>query len=95
VAFTHALGEVCSGHDVIRSHTNAIWRHYLAQVNTSNSQSDWRIALHRSLDERAAHLGLQETNLEMREAALVEELEHGLRRPDVLDLLTELDEACT
>jgi hypothetical protein len=52
--------EARAGHDAIRAHTDAIRHHYHTQVSTSNSQSDWCIALHRSLNERAAHLGLQE-----------------------------------
>jgi hypothetical protein len=40
-----------------------------------------------------AHLGLHEIDLEVREVALAEEVESGLRRPDGRDLLAELDEA--
>jgi hypothetical protein len=93
VAFAHVLTEARAGHDAIRAHTDAIRHHYHTQVSASNSQSDWRIALHRSLNERAAHLGLQEMDLEVREAALAEELERGLRRPDGRDMPAELDEA--
>jgi hypothetical protein len=64
-------------------------------VSTSSSLSDQSIALRRSLDARAAHLGLQEMTLEVHEAALAEELERGLRRPDGCDLPVELDEVCT
>jgi hypothetical protein len=46
-----------------------------------------------SLDEPMAHLGLHEIDLEVREVALAEEVESGLRRPDGRDLLAELDEA--
>jgi hypothetical protein len=52
VAFTRALTEARVGHDAIHTHTDAIRHHYLADVSTSNSQSDRRIAIHRSLDEK-------------------------------------------
>jgi CO/xanthine dehydrogenase Mo-binding subunit len=93
VAFACVIMEARVGHDFICAHTDAIRHHYLTQVSASSSQSVWRIALRRSMDERAAHLGLQETDLEVCDAALVEELEHGLCRIDGHDLPAELDEA--
>jgi hypothetical protein len=82
VSFTCALAEACAGHDAICAKTDAFWHHYLTQVSASSSQSDRCIAVHRSLDELVAHLGLQETDLEVHRAALVEELERGLHHPD-------------
>jgi hypothetical protein len=58
VVFARTLLEAHAGCDAICAHTYAIWCHYLAQVSASSSQSDRCIALHRSLDERAANLGL-------------------------------------
>jgi hypothetical protein len=57
-ALACSLVEARAVHDTICTHTDAIRRHYLTQVSTSSSQSDRRIALHQSMDEHAAHLGL-------------------------------------
>jgi hypothetical protein len=46
-------------------------------VSVSSSQSKWHKVLGRMLDERAALLDLKETNLEVSEEILVEELERG------------------
>jgi hypothetical protein len=70
-------------------------RDYLAQVSTSSSRSKWCKALHRGLDERTALLGLQETDLEVREGIMAEELEHGLHHSYGHNLLMELYNACT
>jgi hypothetical protein len=48
----------------------------------SSSQSEWHKALGRTLDEHTTLFGLQEMNLELREAILVEELERGLHPSD-------------
>jgi hypothetical protein len=48
----------------------------------SSSQSEWHKALGRMLDEHTTLFGLQEMNLELREAILVEELERGLHPSD-------------
>jgi hypothetical protein len=45
------------------------------------------------LHECSTLLGLQETDLEVSEAILAEELEHGLHPPDGCDLPAELDES--
>jgi hypothetical protein len=58
VAFACVVMEARVGHDAICAHTDAIRRHHFTQVSASSSQSVWCIALRRSMDERAAHLGL-------------------------------------
>jgi hypothetical protein len=47
------------------------------------------------LEERQTLLCLQETDLEVQEAILAEELERGLHLPDAWDLLVELNKAHT
>jgi hypothetical protein len=62
-------------------------------VCASNSQSRRDNDLDRTLEECQTLLCLQETDLEVREAILVEELERGLHPPDKQDLSAELDKA--
>jgi hypothetical protein len=51
-------------------------------VSTSSSQSERLKVFSRTLEVRAALLGLQETDLKVDEAILAEELERGLHPPD-------------
>jgi hypothetical protein len=46
------------------------------------------------MEERAALLGLQETDMEVRKVILADKLEHGLHPPDGLDPSAELDKVC-
>jgi hypothetical protein len=89
--FARVLREACTGRDASHALGGTIRCDYLAQVSASSSQSKRHKALRRMLDERVILLGLQETDLGVREAILAEELEHGLRDPDGHDLPAELD----
>jgi hypothetical protein len=91
MAFAHALRKAHAGRNDSRAHASAVQRDYLAQVSTSSSQSEWHKTLHRTLDERATLLDLQEMDLVVREMILAEELEHGLRHPDGCEPPVELD----
>jgi cysteine sulfinate desulfinase/cysteine desulfurase-like protein len=82
IAFAHVLREASTEHDASRAHVDAVRRDYSAQVSMSSSQSEWHKALGRTLDEHTTLFGLQEMNLELREAILVEELERGLHPSD-------------
>jgi hypothetical protein len=89
--FAHTLGEVSTEHDASRTRAIATQRDYSAQVSASSSQSERCKAFTRTLEEHAALLGLQEMDLEVREAILAEELERSLHPPNGRDPSAELD----
>jgi hypothetical protein len=90
-----ALRETSAGCEASRAHIGAAQCHYLAQVGASGSQSERRKALHQGLDDRVALLGLQEMDLEVCVAIVVEELERSLRYLHRRDLPVKLYKART
>jgi hypothetical protein len=89
--FARALGEATTECDASRTRAAATLWDYSTQVSDSSSQSEQLKAFSQMLEERAALLGLQEMDLEVHKAILVEELEHGLHPPDGQDPSAELD----
>jgi hypothetical protein len=89
--FARALREVTTECDASRTRAAATLWDYSTQVSASSSQSERLKAFSQMLKECAALLGLQEMDLEVRKAILVEELEHGLHPPDGQDPSAELD----
>jgi hypothetical protein len=95
-AFARALGgggRVSTKSDARHVPMDAIWLDYSAMVSTSSSWSEWLNTHSRSLEERTTLLCLQETDLQVHELILAEELERGLCPPNEQDLPVELDEA--
>jgi hypothetical protein len=80
-------------HDVSHVHADATKRDFFAQEHASNSRSKQLTDLGRTLEECKILLFLQETDLEVREAILVEEQERDLCPTDGRDLSLELDSA--
>jgi hypothetical protein len=78
--------------DASRARADAIRWDCSAQLSASSSWSGWLDTPSWSLEERATLLCLQETDLEVHEAILVDELECSLRPSDKWDLSVELDE---
>jgi coenzyme F420-reducing hydrogenase alpha subunit len=78
--FAHALGEACKECDAshARARADAAEWEFSAQVRASGSKSKQLINLGRMLEERKILLCLQETDLEVQEAILAQEQEHGL-----------------
>jgi hypothetical protein len=66
----------------------------LTQARASSFRSKQLTDLNWTLAERQILLCLQETDLEVQEAILVEEQVRGLRPPDGQDLTVELEEIC-
>jgi hypothetical protein len=71
--FEHALGRVCTERDASHIQAKATQQDYLARTCTFCSRSKQLIILSRTLEERQILLCLQEMDLEVKEAMLVEE----------------------
>jgi hypothetical protein len=93
MVFARALGEASTECNTSRARVDAVRRDFSAQVCTSSSWYGQLNALSRLLEEHASLLCLEETDLEVHEAVLEEELERGLHPPDRWDLSVELDKA--
>jgi hypothetical protein len=90
-AFALMLGEVRLEHVACRVHADDVQRGFFAQACASSSRSKQLTDLVRTLEECQILLRLQEPDLEVHEAILVVELEHGLHSFDGRDLSVELD----
>jgi hypothetical protein len=78
IAFAHVLGEVSAERDTSGSYAGVVRWDLSTQVCASRSQSRQLTTLSQALEECESLLCLQETDLEVRETILVEELECGL-----------------
>jgi hypothetical protein len=94
MAFACVLRDASAEHDTSHARADAIQRDYSTQLSVYSSQSEWRRALGRTLDECAALLGLEEIDLEVHEVILAEDLECSLHPSDGQDLSAELKKAC-
>jgi hypothetical protein len=92
VAFEHALGKVHIKRNVSHVRAEAVQQDFSAQSCASSSRSKRLTDLNWTLEEHQILFCLQEADLEMQEAILVEEKAHSLHPPDGWDLLAELEE---
>jgi hypothetical protein len=82
------------GRDVSHACADAVRRDFSTQVCASSSRSGSFNALSQMLEECTPLLYLQETNLDVCEAILAGELEHGLHLLDGRDLSAKLHKDC-
>jgi hypothetical protein len=94
-AYARTLGEVSARCDANHARAKTTQWGFSTQVRASSSQPGQFKYLGRALEERETLLCLQETDLEVRETILAEEMERGLHPSDRRDLSVELNTACT
>jgi hypothetical protein len=88
-------GEVRTECEARSAHADAIERDFFTQAHASNSRCKQLTDLDRTLEECQILFRQQEMDLEVWEAILAKELEHGLHPTDGRDWSVELDKART
>jgi hypothetical protein len=90
--FECALGRACAERDAASAQAEVAWHDNHTRLCAFTSGSKHSMNFNRMFEERQILLSLQEMDLEVREAKLVEDQSWGLHPFDGWDLPTELEE---